>query len=983
MELIIGEAKVSLAKIYAPSITTKVLKEEEINLSKISGQSNFDQIFGEIISNQVYLTDRNLVVWATREFHRVVRTSYSLISADKATELLTFLFQILSQNDSKFEQFRIFDSVLEIVIILFSKIFMNHKNAIGDISKVLSPKNFYKFLSLFPVIISDAKIVIDDSEKQVFVHFFTYELLPQFLQSPLFHPEAVDKSDFDFIVKMLSFYNNVLLFVDEQRNDKNGAIMIQLVHLLINKPGINLAFEGVFNLTLSEESYDTVMQLIRTLSSFNSEFDYIMPLFDEFIGTCHTHLLNKTKTLQDADISIILKIISKLFQTFPEKLGNIQKAILFLLEYLSKDCDSINSLLLGFKKFLKKVVLSENRSNFVELVNVLWRKLPQLIELDAKEFKENEKIQTHPDYEFSDDNSFYDFRYVRRNTRSLAKYLVFFLDQSDILTVLQSELEKIIHDANSIRSIEALSYFFTSLFMLVDESKFQNPEKSAIKNLKKIQSVLQMPNVTQAILCIYMPLFSLLGNEWSIQVKINVLQMTNQTLCYFNKLNNFANEGFFQNLKLLIQATNPSKKRKYEKYLFRSLGKFFSIMDEKTLSSDREFTFGLIFSDVIDSGIFRELLLKISSYWGDQSVLEITQKIMAELRLNFVPHAQLDQIEKYLNKIKIISENCTETQFGALVYPTIECVEYVMDHYYSNDQISEKNGQVIISLFERVAKSPFARAFLASSQLNSYLGKVMKYLELTYIPSYIYIMETFTHRFYDFEYYSFFKFYFEKINEIILNLVQPENWDGQYFISNGVRVKQSEKFAFLFDRNGLQVEDVLDDYYGYVSKNIQKNQSLFRESPNAKRITRMVFNTFDNYYIYNIKTLLVILSSILNTNGSDMTQEEAVYWVNFWTVVVERSISLIFEESLLEKQVKKLVRLVSKIHKKFQIQTIDKIKKFISLIAPTILTDNEKQEFLGLIMDREEQPQSKNEDKLSIFTQKLIGRIREFRKNVL
>lgn len=983
MDDILTEIRTSIAKIYASSITTKILKEEEANLARISSRPDFYQIFEALLSNQNNTTSQNVLLWATKEFQKVIRTNYSLISPENAAAYIQFLLEMLRQNSDKYEQFRTLDSLLESLIILFSKIYRQNNMVLNNASSCLSLKNFYKFLSLFPVVAKDQKIVIDDDDRAKFIRFVLYELLPQFLQSPFFKNQNFDSSDADGIIKLLSFYNNVFLFIQEEKNSSNQEDLIQLLNLTINISALTLALESVFSLAISEEAYDTIMQLIRTMSSFEASFDQTMPLFDNFIVVCYEHSQKKSKILSEIDMSIILKIISKLFQTFPEKLPNIEKGIVFLLEHLVKDSDTINSLLLGFKKFVKKISVSETRGNFTNLINVLWRKLPGLIELDENEFKENEKNKNLNEFSYEEDDSIYDYKYIRQNTRSLAKYLVYFLEDSDILPVLQSELTKIIRDFNSIRSIEAFSYLFNSIFTLLVEKKLNNEQVVKEKQLDKVKNILSNQNVLAVVLDIYLQLFSLLHHEWSIQVKINMLQMTTNNLVFFNSLTPIVGEEFFKSLKTLVEAADLHKNRKYEKYLLLSLEKCFIVIDETTLNSNREFISALVFTYPINSGLFKAVLTKLLLYWGVESICELTNKIINDIKLKFVPNKNFDEISYFLTRLKVIVETSTDALIQVLVFSIIDCVEFVMDNFYSNDVLSEKNCQVVFPLFQKISITGSSDSFLTSPVLESYLLKVLKYFQATYIPSYMYLMETFTHHFYTHQNFHFFKIYFEKINEIILNLVQPEKWEGHFIVEGNNRVKFSQKFSFLFDSNGLSIEDIFDDYFGYVCKSVSKNPQFFSESPNAERICRMVLNTFDNYFIYNVNTLVPLLFSILETNKENQSSDITAFWLGFWQIVIERSISLIFEESLIEKQIRKLIKLVSKINKKYQQNTVELIQKYISLISSTILTDNEKREFFNLITNSENSQISQKMDKLSIFTKKLIGRIREYRRNII
>lgn len=983
MENLLNEIRTSFARIYSPSITTKILIEEELQLAKISTQPEFPQLFIFIISNQQLVNDKYIFLWATREFHKLIRSNYSILSPDLINSTLGLIFTVLSENKILAEQPQNVERLLEIFLILFSKIFSTEKNSMSKIFEVLGPRNFYKFLSLFPIIANDKGIVIDDINRIEFGDYFLFEVIPPFLKSNYFALNVINNTDSLVICNALSFYNNLLLYILEQKQIHPTEELNSVLSVALSQELLNFAFGALFDVITSEDAYDMIMQMIRTVSGLESDTVFLIPVFDSFIDNCFQLMQTKSKTLHQADITILLKVVSKLFQTFPEKLTNVEKAVYFLLEFLVRDCESINSLLLGFKKFLKKVCFSETRLNFVNLVNLLWRKLPALIELTSKEFKENEKMQTDNDYHVDLDESIYDFKHVRRNVRSLAKYLIYFLPNSDLLVVLQSELIKIVRDFNSIRAIESFSYLFTSIFMLVNERKFKDPQLAHIRRLDVIQQNISHPQVFTVIMDIYSKLFTLLSSEWSVQVKINVLQMTHHTLPYFNSISPFVDRDYFNTLRFLIESSSINRPRKYEKYLFLALEKYFSIIPQDILISNFEFISKLLFSEKINTHIFNEIIHKISIYCGENSVFEVTNKLIHEIKTNLVPNSHFEETGCFLMKLKAICETSSEMQINTLVFPIIECVQFVTESFFSNDHLCENNCQLVFAIFKRVSQTSFGDVFLKSPELSTYLSKIVLFFNQTYIPSYIYILETLTHRFYKNEHFLFFQELFEKVTTIISNLVEPENWDGHFIVSNGVRVKFSEKFSFLFDQNGLQIEDVFDDFYGFLTLCINQNHSFFNESPNQRRITRMVFNTFDNYFIYNIKTLLNVFFAILGATKPDLSSEESVFWSNFWLAVIERAICLIFEESLLERQVRKLIKLVAKIHKAFQIQTIEQIKILVHLISPTVLTDNEKNEFLWLIVHGVDGRGADKQDKLSIFTKKLIGRIREFRKNAV
>ena len=980
MEILLQELINSLSTISSPTITNKILKQEEKKLSDISKNPDFYSLIEYVLTNQVCQANKILMIWTVSVFHKQSRLNYSILSQEKSLHIISFLFQLLANRDFTQKKYIDIERLVEVFVVFYSKVYAKNKEILSKIYIDWETKYFYKFLGSIPVIINDTGIVIDDADLQKFTQHYLREILPQFFSSDYFETKVTSSNEPESIIGCLVFYNNFLLFIFENEKSENPSFLSELIKLGVKPNVLSLAVGRMFDPGVCEFAYEMVTQLIQTTLAIGVTFDFMIQLFDMFIDECFQCLQTRPKEFANLNVSMLVKLTLKLFQNYPESLKNIDKAILFSLEFFTKSSKSILSSLVGFKKFLKKIAFQKNKTKYIDFINTLWKKLPSIIELNQREYLENEKIYKNSKFEFDSQKSEFDYIYVRRNSYSLCKYLIYFLDSSDILEVLTVEIERLMNTPNSQRTLEALTHFFFSIFAMIKESNYTKPELIAKKRYDIIEGIVTKQVNFSRILKIYNLIFPLLLSEGSLQIKINIFHFTKGSLVYLNRIQYFVNENFFKAFQFLLQNSHTIANDKYNKYLKASAECCFAIIDKNTMMQNIAFVEELMFDKNSEHRMFEALVKGLINASNEEVLVEVTRKVMQLINTELANFKDENGLSNLMIKLKSVCKICSDAKIGQISLMVLSCIQKVCEAVSKNDYIAEKTSQVMIGLFKRVSQSEFAGSFLVSSELQSCLGQILSSFEKTYFPSYIYIFEILTKQFYQLNYFDTFRFFFDKITSSVIDLIQPNYWNKGYIVINGEPVHYSQKFSFLFDSSGLEIDDILNDYFGFITKMFEKDPRFFLESSQVQELTKMIINSYDHSFIYSVKTILDVLPVMLRILDRNLVQSNLDFWMGFWFLIIEKTVCFIFEECLNQDSIENLIVLLGKINLRYQDNTFTQTKVYLSMIPNTVLTENEKNAFYVMVTQN-----SNFDDKLVLeevraFVKKLNNRIYESRK---
>lgn len=980
MEDVLQQVSLLTSQMQTTNMSDRLLKDCEAKLAIIGDQVDFLDFVGAILVHPHLRRQKFLVFWAVREFGRRTKKGLALISPEQAMRAMEMLFGVLAGDTTNLEEFKSMAIFLETFVVLYMKVFTIDKNTWIKVGEKLSGKNFYTFLSVFPNVLTDKSIVVDDRQREAFSEHFLGEVLPVFLGSDFLERTLAAQDQVPTAIEIFAFYNNSLLYLSDTKGKVERGVSLKLLGLLTADPIIRFSMEQTFNISLSNDAYDLLMQTLRTILALEGALDRLVPMWDQYISEVCSKLIEKPDKKGDIEVDLVLKLISKVIQNFPNGLQNGEKAIFVLLHFLDKNSDAAIPVLNGFKQFLKKICQSDSGLAVGPFINSLWRKLPSLMELSSSEFKENEALLRGDKDDSDEEESEMDFLYVRRTARSLVKYFVYFLDSTDFLASLLAAVSEPAQAELSTRQTEALSYYFASLFKLIRPKNFDSEELANVKRSEKIRRQLQNPAVFEALRSIYAALFSSFHNCKSVQVQINLLYVAAGSLPVLAQTGPFLPPNFFATIDGLLTDPKTSRREKLDKNLQKTFESYFTVIDAATMNRDAEAITRLFFSRDISPAALNQLVVKICELYGPEKVVALTKKLTDEVVHTFLPSKQARFILDTSRRLKSIVTTCSEAVLAEIVGPIFHCLAATLDTYYADDELSEKICQLVFPLLHRVAKSSFVESFLASPDFNLYVTKVFRSFELSFIPSYIYIIETLTTCFYEPKYDRIFRDFFEKITTAVVQLVKPEAWEGGFIVQNGKKTKIHSHFSFLFDQNGLQISDILDDFFGYFLKILKKNQMMFLESPQRLQVARMVLNTLNHHFIFDLKMLLPLLEALVPASVVFKPTAEAAFWETFWTSAVDQAMELLFGEVLVQKTQRKLIRLISSIVWNDPSQVYTRVAGAVGSLPATLLTETEKAEFLVLVAADLSVADSATKKLVRDFTEKIGARMSLSRK---
>ena len=827
---------------------------------------------------------------------------------------------------------------------------------------VLPPRYFYDFVSSFTVVLSDNGIVMDEADAQAFATHYLREVLPQFLATDYFERQAQGSADEECRVSCLIFYNNVLLFLLEKREEEDEALLGQLLQATATASVLAFALRQMFDAGVCDVAYDAVTQLIRTTEAFGYRPSFLAPLFDQFIEDCFQDLQGGRKRLAEADLSAVVRLTLKLFQAYPDQLRNVDKAVLLSLEFLAKDSDSLNPVLVGFRKFVKRLCFDPQRTRFVPFLNLLWKRLPAVVELDKAEFAANERMLADPRNDFDSEQSLFDYLHVRKNAARLAKYLVYFLDCTDILPVMLAEVERLLAAKDALAALESLCFFFASLFGVVKPRSLRKDGPAAKRRAELATAVLSHGACFAATVRLYALLFPLLTSCASLQVRVDVLQASRKALGFLNGLHYFLDDGHFQAFRQLAEQGPAGRGDLLGRALSGCLVAYFGLVDRATLFAHQGFFMGLVLAKDVDSRLFEVAVRLVVRFSGEDAVAAVCKSVVQSFEAEPANWEREATVVAFVAKLNSLLRVCPPQQASALFAAILESMVRVNQRCFSNDFVSERLCQLAHELFKRASQSPHPDRFLACPALQQFLRQALDSFGKTYLPSYVYIFEALTNRFYAPEHFATFRFFAESVSETVVRLVEPGSWDRGCVVVGTARVPYAEKFSFLFDHGGLELGDLLNDYFGFLSQAFRRDKRLFTASAHCGDIVRLLANTFDHSFVFTVKSMPDVLVALLAIVELEPDGHLSESWQQFWFHVIEKAVCFVFEEYLHRDEVDKLVLLLRQVNVKFGADTFARTQQFVGLIPNTVLTQNEKNQFLQLLTEAECSGSNRNDD---------------------
>jgi hypothetical protein len=702
---------------------------------------------------------------------------------------------------------------------------------------------------------------------------------------------------------------------------------------------------------LSDNAFEFLAQLIRTMKGFKECWPKIMPAFDHFIDRCYSLFAQSVESDCDSDIALIMKLVARIFESFSERLMNNEKALFLLLLKLNKKTESINSLVIGIKKFVKKICVSSDHGPFICFLNLLWKKIPSIMQFSNHELAKNEKeLVREADslggkLSTTEDDSLEEQIFLRKNLGSLSSRFGYFLLEMDLLATLSKEIANIKSDTE----LESFSFFFGFVIQRLVVSPKIPEETIRLKCLDKIQALVFNPNVLSQIYEIFQGLIYRWPDVRIFQTSRNILYLITDLSPLVCPLLLKHNNQLFNQMQHMLNEllkTKDSKNNKFNKAVFSATIAIIENLPLDKISEHHQWISEILAYSDYDQQILKQLvsvLAKSKDHGAIRGLFNLLQtEITKIIQLPNIAHnlATIDKLHEYLKKLKSVVKSSPKHFIFEFKADIFGVCSNVVDAIPSNNKISEKNCEVVYAVLHKIADICNPDEIL--SFLSPFLAKINIYFGQFFLPCYLYYFEIVIDLFYQHQYFEYFYGILQSVLTSFFKLIELGSFDGdQHSISSA--------FSFLYDNNGLLIEDVIDDLLGLVKKFIDREPLLIFKSAFFPSLISLLDKIFNRYFIYNVSTMIPILSSIVNNLDQHSEIKSQTTMREFWVIINRRCINFLVHESLMDKTIRYLFKLIFKTLHAYPELIMAVLEIEILQINHLILTDKEKQHFILMV----------------------------------
>jgi len=996
----IEQIKESLVQMYDTTTNSKQAKSQIKLLDSIAKSDKLFPIFNAIIASPEHRSNSKMLFWVCKEMKYKMRLNYSQLSAQQAREMFEFYFEVVRTSIDQFAKYSSQKVMFEILAMLISKFYYMSPEVVGRAFQALPLSHALEFIAVFPVILSDEKIVLDDEEKDAFVKFCLNSLFPEFIT--FFRSQSLgalsELKDYSAILNNLfSFYQELMVYISNE--EKHVHECKQLFGVMIDGQILMLSFTNMFEISESDSAYEFLAQFTRNLRSFTDYWPLYLPIIDQFVDKCYEFYTNPKVNERDVDSALIMKLLARIFDVFGSRLANSEKALFLLLMKLNKQTDSINSLVLGIKRFVKKVCLTEDHSPYVSFLNLLWKKIPILLRFDKRDFTKNEQLfakraEKGSSSESRDDDDFDEAVFMRRNIRSLCSKFAYFMRDLDMLPTLKSELINILDPETDDSILESFTFFLHSIFRKIYVSKDKSEETVKLKRLDKVAASSADPQVRDSIFF----LFKTLLDHWSrvkhVQIQYNVITMVQDISQYIIPICLEKDIPLFERLKQIILELWETRNQRTDKFNTRLVKASIAItssIPKEHFAPHFEWIWAVLVKSDYDKHILKSLVSMLTSFNDSQVVLNLIQFFDREIQMLLSNPLNLDhrevtkKLQFVLQKMKSVLKNSSEKFVFDCKERLLHLGSLLIDAFPAEFDVSEKTCQVLEVVLNKSAKVGTTEEML--KMLEPFLAKINYQFSQFYLPCYLYYYEIILSLFYKKEYLEFFFGILQSVFASFFKLVDLNRFDGAtVLMPDNTRVSTSKAYAFLYDQNGLQLEDILDDLFGLVAKYLIVEPALVLKGMYFIPLLRLLDKVFNSFFIYNVTMMIPLMTTLIKFADRIDEQHKAEVLV-FWTAMSKRALQFIIEESLMDKTVQKLFKFIFRIARFYHPTYWPVLQNEIMSISNLVLTEKERSTLSDVLFKNLEAraaiDQYRNIPELNKFVKKLIKRAKDYQSNAL
>jgi hypothetical protein len=990
----------ALLKMYDTSTNSKTAKAQIQFLDSIAKSNQFFPIFNAIITSPDHRSNSKMLFWACKEMKYKLRLNYYQISGQQAREMFELYFEVLRTSIGQFTKHNSQQVMFEILAMLISKFYHISPETVGRAFQSLQLSNSLEFISAFPNILSDEKIVLDDEEKDAFVKFCLNNLFPEFItlfKSQNLGALASSKEYSAILQNLFSFYQELMVFIlNEARHVQDCK---RLFGIMNDSQILLLSFTNMFEICESDGAYEFLSQFIRNLRSFEDYWPQYIPIMDQFVDRCYQFYTDPNSNEEDVDSSLIIKLLARIFDVFGNHLMTAEKALFLLLMKLNKQTESINSLVLGINRFVKNVCRTENHTPYVPFLNLLWKKIPILLRFDKSDFEKNEvlylnKSDAGSNRDKKDDDDFEESLFVRENIRTLCGKFAYFFRELDLLPTLRTEIMNILDPENDEAIHESFSYFLHCIFQKIYVPKDKSQETIQVKRLDKIMATSADPQVAESIFFLFKTLLEYWTHIKRAQIQYNIMLLVHDTAQYIIPITLAKDSPLFESLKQIVLSFWEARDKGSEKFNSRMTKTSIAIVSsipKEHFAAHFGWTWTILVKSEYDKNLLKILVSMLTSFNDNQVVLSLIDSFQREIQLllSTADGSNSKEVTKklkfVLQKMKSVIKNSSSQFVFDFKEQLFHVGSLLVDTYPSDFDVSEKTCQLLEVVLNKSAKVGTIEGML--KMLEPFLLKINYQFSQHYLPCYLYYYEIILGLFYRKEYLEFFFGILQSVFTSFFKLVDLDRFDGEtVLMPDGSRASTAKAYAFLYDQNGLQIEDILDDLFGLVNKYLVVEPALVLKGVYFIPLLRLLDKVFNSFFIYNITMMIPLMSTIIKHSSKIEEHQKSEVQV-FWTGMSQRALRFIIEESLMEKTVRKLFKFIFRIARFYHPTFWPVFQNQILSISNLILTEKERTTLADILYKHLEAGDAVDVfgdiPELNNFVKKLIKRAKDYQSNAL
>ena len=862
--------------------------------------------------------------------------------------LFKLLLEILKNKEIDFKIYSIGEKIIECICLIYPRIVLINnnnpdfrENFIINLEKIIDLELILNFISFLPLIFVHSGIVIDEKILESFSKI-CYEI---------FFPQA-----FEILYKNYDKFQNeintrqCLLNKESFRIIENWSeyLLVQKIKLNINDfenyfvkiPFVKLSFDLLMNIVMSEYSFNMILQISIYIKEYNLESPLFFKFIDDLIEKVYINFGNKMN--DNEDFYELYKYLSFIFRNFLDNIGNKEKLFLLMMKNLENKSSSIESILLAFQKFIKKIINTDKINNYIEVASKLWQKIPLLMKLEQNIFLDiSKEYLLDNDYSVDlDDSQEFDLR-TRKYAKSLFKYFLFFVDKINILDFICNEFNNINNVPNEV-NFEALVYLFKAL---IDKLKFANDDRKGKKYDEKLKIIISNEVIMKKIIFIFYQICELAPKFSSARTLLTV----NKLIAIFLSFNikeifdyeNFIN--FIQNWNMYFLQNHKLYTNNFNKIWllsFRSLIKYCpKEFFEKNLKLILE-----ILNSKYSAKLLENIVKTAKKYSLTNFEVEIFESYSKNLYKNIMNSEKTGLIALQMEKLKVIITEIDKNIFlryeNDILNLLLELIDYNPEDCEFGESLIDLSKSVLMKFH---LKNKNNKNFL--EKIVPLLEKIIKTFEKHLLPCFMFFFEKLLDIYYEESLDEFFNFYFKQYLEIFLKKIDCDNFDGKnYYTLDNEKISGYSRYANLTNQNDIIFEDLFDDFFGLINKVIKKNPIFIVKSPYFFQLLLLGKKIYNEEYIYTVRTIVPFFKLILHLKIDFIFQNEDM--IKLWSAILIKSFNILIEECLERKLILKIFHIICKILNEMFLNIFDVLKHIFENIPCSILSLNEKKIFL-------------------------------------